>query len=190
MSARTRKLRKVKLANVSFSAARSCLTRRRLVVMAGVSCVLLLIAAVCLWSGTQSDKVDISADQLDEDFNRIGLGPLGVPETARISPVDAHPAKEESSNHHDWHVASRAGEVDHAVVENSVVDGRQVIFPESVETDGPLFPEDPLSAPIGRIASPVIQPTQFQTRAIQTRAAPSGPTWLTGDIEFVDEQPR
>ena len=193
MSARTRKLRKVNLANVSFAAAKNWLTRRRLAAMAAVSCVLLIIAGVRHWNDTPTDNVDISADQLDKDFNTIGLGPLGVPESARISQVDGSSATGGDSDHHGWMGDTHNGDVEHAVVETAALDGQvgasRVMFPEAIGTDGPLFP-DPLSALVGRIDGPVIQPTQFETRATPTPAVPSGPAWLTGGIEFADEQTR
>jgi hypothetical protein len=157
------------------------------------SCVLLVLVGLGLWNGTPSNNVDISADQLDRDFNSIGLGPLGVPESARISPIGGSTEEETDSDHHVWLADSHVGDVEHAVAAMSTQDSQsgtsRVMFPELAGADGPLFP-DPLNVPVGRIDGPVIQPTQFRVPATPALVAPSGPAWLTGGIEFTDEQTR
>jgi|GEM_PF-3381994 hypothetical protein len=192
MSARTRKSRKDKSTTARFASVRSWLTRRRLVVLAG-GCVLLVLVGLGLWHRTPTENVEITADQLDRDFNSIGLGPLGVPESARISQIDGSAETVTDSAHDHWQADSHIGDVEHAVAANSALEGQpgtsRVMFPESAGADGPLFP-DPLSVPVGRIDGPVIQPTQFRVPATPSPVAPSGPAWLTGGIEFTDEPAR
>lgn len=184
MSARSRKRSQSKDGTPRFNTLKESMSVRRLLVAATGTGLVLGLAGYLLWDNAEPESGDITIDQLDRDFQGIGLGALGVSESARLpDPGEAT----DDPNSVSWQPQSDASAFEFAVAENDPADetanGPSVIYPEATASAGPLFP-NPLSVPS-------IQPTQYSGPSLNPAAttnAPSGPAWLTGGIEFVGDQ--
>lgn len=186
MPARKRKHSSHQSIKTRFVAMKSRMTGRRLTVAIAGCCLLLATVGVALWYGSSGTDADITADQLDRDFEEIGLSALGVSESARLPRPDASTDSGDNSTGAPW-MSPASTEVDLALAESPAAnegDPSHVIFPEAIVQAGPLFP-NPLSAP-GAELSGGIQRTEFTVPA-GAKPEASGPAWLTGGIEFADE---
>lgn len=177
MSGRSRKRKKPEESEPQVSGLKKMVTLPRLLI-GTVAGMLLGLGAYLLSDHDQPRQNDITTDQLDRDFEEIGLGALGVPEHARLP----EPVEDNAPQAVSFEPQSNSADFQFAHAETPASDNPSneptVVYPEASATAGPLFP-NPLSVP----SAQPIQPTQYSGPAPGTQAA-SGPAWLTGGIEF------